>query len=83
MDPKDVVVAISTAFTAITDPTIPVKQREQNALVYAAVVGMDAANTKAAVVLSTQGSKAFVEHVFTDQESGKKLSYAEMRALYG
>jgi len=73
MDPKNVVVAISKA---LTDPTIPVKQREQNAR-------MDAANTKAAVVLSTQGSKAFVEHVFTDQETGKKLSYAEMRALYG
>jgi hypothetical protein len=80
MDPKNVVVAFTKA---LTDPTIPVKQREQNAHVYAAAVGMDAANTKAAVVLSTQGSKAFVEHVFTDQESGKKLSYAEMRALYG
>ena len=52
------------------------KQKEQNAL-------MDAANTKATVVLSTQGYKAFVEHVFTDQETGKALSYAEMRALYG
>jgi hypothetical protein len=52
------------------------KQKEQNAR-------MDAANTKAAVVLSTEGSKAFVEHVFTDQESGKALSYAEMRLLYG
>ena len=51
------------------------KQKEQNARVYAAAVGMDAANTKAAVVLSTEGSKAFVDHAFTDQESGKKLSY--------
>lgn len=45
--------------------------------------GMDEANKKAAEVLQNQGSNAFMEHVFTDQDTGRKLSYAEMRMRYG
>ena len=44
---------------------------------------MDDANKKAAQVLQNQGTKAFIEHVFTDQDTGRKLSYAEMRMMYG
>ena len=44
---------------------------------------MDAANSKAANILFTQGSQAFVKHVFTDQGTGRELSYSEMRQLYG
>ena len=45
--------------------------------------GMDEANKKAAEVLQNQGTKEFIEHVFTDQDTGRKLSYAEMRMRYG
>jgi hypothetical protein len=43
----------------------------------------DAVNIKAADVLTTQGKAAFVKHVFTDQDTGRELSYSEMRQLYG
>lgn len=45
--------------------------------------GMDEPNKKAAEVLQNQGTKAFIEHVFTDQDTGRNLSYAEMRMRYG
>lgn len=45
--------------------------------------GMDETNKKAAQVLQNQGTKAFIEHVFTDKDTGRKLSYAEMRMRYG
>ena len=45
--------------------------------------GMDSANATAAKVLFTRGNKEFVDHVFTDQDTGRKLSYAEMRMRYG
>ena len=38
---------------------------------------------KAAEVLVTQGDYAFVKHVFTDQDTGRGLTYAEMRDRYG
>ena len=47
------------------------------------VRGMDSANAAAAKVLFTRGNKEFIEHVFTDQDTGRKLSYAEMRMMYG
>jgi len=53
-------------------------------------VKMDEVNRKAANVLVTQGESAFLEHVFTNPEDHNKppeerrrLSYAEMRMLYG
>ena len=45
--------------------------------------GMDEANKKALEVLQIKGEKEFIKHVFTDQSTGKKLSYAEMRMRYG
>ena len=45
--------------------------------------GMDETNKKAAEVLQNQGTKAFIDHVFTDQDTGRKLSYSEMRMRYG
>jgi len=34
-------------------------------------------------LLKTKGSKEFIQHVFTHPETGKQLSYSEMRSLYG
>lgn len=45
--------------------------------------GMDEANKKAAEVLQNLGTNAFIDNVFTDQDTGRKLSYAEMRMRYG
>ena len=44
---------------------------------------MDANNKKALDVMATQGADAAVKHMFTDQETGRPLSYAEMRMRYG
>ena len=45
---------------------------------------MDNLNKKALKVLVEEGEKKFIEHVFKDpKDPEKKLSYAEMRALYG
>jgi len=45
--------------------------------------GMDAANKTAAEIFNSQGKDAFIKHVFTDQETGRPMSYGEMRMLYG
>ena len=45
--------------------------------------GMDDANKAALKVLQSGDEKAFIKHVFTDQESGRALSYGEMRMRYG
>ena len=34
-------------------------------------------------ILKTKGTSAFIKHVFTDKETGKQLSYSEMRERYG
>ena len=47
------------------------------------VSGMDDANKAALKVLQSGDEKAFIKHVFTDQESGRTLSYSEMRMRYG
>ena len=44
---------------------------------------MNELNSKACKVLNAEGDKAFIKHVFTDQKSGKKLTYGEMRERYG
>ena len=44
---------------------------------------MDELNQKAADVWNTQGPEAAVKHMFTDAETGRELSYAEMRYRYG
>jgi len=45
--------------------------------------GMDEANKTAAGVFNTQGTEAFIKHVFTDQDTGRTMSYSEMRYRYG
>ena len=49
----------------------------------AAGAGMDEANKTALNVMNEQGPKEFIKHVFTDQETGRQLSYSEMRSRYG
>jgi hypothetical protein len=44
---------------------------------------MDDANKKAMNVFATKGIDAAITHMFTDQETGRQLSYGEMRARYG
>jgi hypothetical protein len=44
---------------------------------------MDDNNKKAIDTLSNKGTNAMIQHMFTDQETGKPLSYAEMRSRYG
>ena len=44
---------------------------------------MDDPNKKALDVMANEGMDAAVKHMFTDQESGRQLSYAEMRSRYG
>ena len=45
--------------------------------------GMDDANKKAVNVMAEEGMEAAVNHMFTDEKSGRTLSYAEMRSRYG
>ena len=45
--------------------------------------GMDDNNKKAVKVLNTQGEKSFLKHIFTEQETGRTMSYSEMRMRYG
>lgn len=40
-------------------------------------------NKKAANIMKTEGIESAVKHMFTDQRTGNKLTYAEMRARYG
>ena len=44
---------------------------------------MDEANKEAFNVLMNGTEKDFIKHVFTEQETGRVRSYAEMRYLYG
>lgn len=46
-------------------------------------IKMDHYNAKAYNVLKNEGQDAFMKHVFTDQDTGKPMSYAEMRMRYG
>tara|TARA_B100001094_G_C17424638_1_gene436266 strand:- start:152 stop:376 length:225 start_codon:yes stop_codon:yes gene_type:complete len=59
---------------------LKVKSSEQNMPINP---NMDEANKTAANVFNTQGEKAFLKHIFTDQETGRQMSYAEMRSMYG
>lgn len=44
---------------------------------------MDEANKQAYNVLVNSTEKDFIKHVFTEHETGRVRSYAEMRMLYG
>ena len=45
--------------------------------------GMDDANKAAADVFNTQGEGSFIKHIFTEQSTGRTMSYSEMRSMYG
>ena len=45
--------------------------------------GMDDTNKKAVDVMAEEGMETAVKHMFTDEKSGRTLSYAEMRSRYG
>ena len=61
------------------------KQTEVKPIIPAIPVnsGMDDNNKKAVKVLNTQGEKSFLKHIFTEQETGRTMSYSEMRMRYG
>ena len=44
---------------------------------------MDSYNKAAFTCLQTKGIDCAVKHMFTDQDTGKTLSYSEMRERYG
>jgi hypothetical protein len=44
---------------------------------------MDAHNKKALKVMKNEGMDAAIKHMSTDQQTGRKLSYGEMRMRYG
>ena len=45
--------------------------------------GMDDANKKGLDIMESEGMDAAVKYMFTDQESGRQLSYSEMRTRHG
>ena len=47
------------------------------------IEGMDDANKKGLDIMESEGMDAAVKYMFTDQESGRQLSYSEMRTRYG
>ena len=44
---------------------------------------MDDNNKKALEVMATQGTDAAIKHMFKHPETGRQLSYGEMRMFYG
>ncbi len=44
---------------------------------------MDANNKTAANIMNTKGMEAAVEHMFKHPETGKPMTYSEMRYYYG
>jgi hypothetical protein len=44
---------------------------------------MDDNNKKALKVMKTQGMEAAIEHMFKHPETGKPMTYGEMRYYYG
>ena len=61
-----------------------IKMKKEDSIKMPTVVsGMDEANKTALNVMNEQGPTAFVSHVFKDQDTGRQLSYSEMRSRYG
>ena len=44
---------------------------------------MDKLNKDAINIMASQGAEAAIKHMFTDQDTGRQLSYSEMRMRYG
>ena len=64
-------------------PTGNVVNDTLRATEYAKNVNMNEDNTKAAVVMATQGTDAAMKFMMSGGVEGQQLSYAEMRARYG
>ena len=47
------------------------------------IKGMNEYNKKATEVFFTKSKKKFIDHVFKHPETGKQMSYSEMRMVYG
>ena len=47
------------------------------------ITKMDSYNKAALTCLQTKGTDCAIKHMFTDQDTGKALSYSEMRVRYG
>ena len=47
------------------------------------IKNMDSYNKTAFTCLQTKGIDCAIKHMFTDQDTGKALSYSEMRERYG
>lgn len=45
--------------------------------------GMDKANKTATDVMASKGMEEAVKHMFKDKETGRQLSYSEMRTRFG
>ena len=58
------------------------EQKEEKVEEKKEVLEIDDKNKKAFNVFLEEGNQAFVKHVFTS-ENGGKLSYSEMRMMYG
>ena len=70
-------VAEKAVETKQTAKSVALMYKKNNYLV------MDDLNKKAMAVMATQGMDAAVKHMFTDQDTGRQLSYGEMRMRYG
>lgn len=44
---------------------------------------MDDPNKEATHIMCTQGVDAGIKHMFTDQDTGRELTYSEMRSRFG
>jgi molecular chaperone GrpE (heat shock protein) len=44
---------------------------------------MDDANKEATHIMCTQGVETGIKHMFTDQDTGRELTYSEMRSRFG
>ena len=44
---------------------------------------MDNLNKDALNVMASQGTEAVIKHMFTHPETGRPLTYGEMRSFYG
>jgi hypothetical protein len=73
---------ITETIKKVFTPTGDFEKDKARGETYAKVVGMDQANTKIAVIMSTQGFEAGAKAMFTG-DNNKKLSYSEMRQMYG
>ena len=68
---------------SVENTSQPDKEPQPQLVDSSLIRGMDTANAAAAKILFTQDKKEFVDHVFTDRDTSRKLSYAEMRMRYG